>query len=227
MKLEFIISNIFHLITFIILFTFILIIYFRNPKYKGNQFLVVAYFGILVNIMMIMISTFEFSEEVIKIVIRISVMGIILGIPCLMIGIWIFCESWNLVKKTTFFKLTPFLIGALWIVVWIPNFIIIQSIQPLNFQRNPMYMTSITIWIFINLIYTSMRLRRSISSSNITDINIHKKLKRLLLSIYFTFGIPISAMLDGITGLVIFTISQSIFALVITLIIASFILKRT
>jgi len=54
-----------------------------------------------------------------------------------------------------------------------------------------------------------------------------QKLKRLSLTIYLTFGIPISSILEGITGLLIFTISQSIFSLVITLILALFILKRT
>ncbi len=227
MQQEFIILSIFQLITFIILFIFTIIIYFRDPKYQGNQFLAIAYFGILLNIMMVMISTFEFSEEIINIVFRVSIMGIILGIPCLMIGIWIFCESWNVVKKAIFFKISPLIIGVLWIVVWIPDFITIQSLQPLNIQRTPIYMISITLWIFINLIYTLIRLRRVISSPNITDKNMSQKLKRLSLTIYLTFGIPISSILEGITGLVIFTISQSIFSLVITLILALFILKRT
>ncbi|MBN1213898.1 MAG: hypothetical protein JXA99_00495 [Candidatus Lokiarchaeota archaeon] len=226
MQQEFIISNIFQLITFIILFIFTIIIFIRDPKYQGNQFLAIAYFGILINVLMIIISRFEFSEEIINIVFRVSIMGIILGIPCLTLGIWIFCESWNVVKKTIFFKIFPLIIGMLWIVVWIPDFITIQSLQTLNIQRNPIYMLSITIWIFINLIYTLIRLRRVITSPNLKDKKMSQKLKKLLLTIYLTFGIPISSILEGITGSVIFTISQSIFSLIITLILASFILKR-
>ncbi len=214
------------LLTGILAIILAIFIYKRNPEYKGNLYLSIGFILYSLYPFGCFFYELSISELVVKISIRVSYLGTILGALFFLISMSIFCLGSQSDQLNKF--IIPIIIFTIiaCIIILLPFSITCVELNPSSCERSMILMGAISSYILLTTGRMVYLLSKTIKEINNKNSQVSKKLSTFRLALIISLGIMISSIIENITQIYFFNIFNYLFLLMTYIIISQPLLQK-
>jgi hypothetical protein len=214
------------LLTGILAIILAIFIYKRNPEYKGNLYLSIGFILYSLYPFGCFFYELSISELVVKISIRVSYLGTILGALFFLISMSIFCLGSQSDQLNKF--IIPIIIFTIiaCIIILLPFSITCVELNPSSCERSMILMGAISSYILLTTGRMVYLLSKTIKEINNKNSQVSKKLSTFRLALIISLGIMISSIIENITQIYFFNIFNYLFLLMTYIIISQPLLHK-
>lgn len=203
-----------------------ILIYKRNPNYKGNVYLSVGFLLYSLYPLGCFFYELGINDQIVQISMRASLLGTILGSGSFLVSMTIFCvgEKSDQLKKYNIPLIALTILAC--IIILLPNSIVAVEIYPTSCERSIILMGTISTYIIVStgrMIYLLSKTVRNIPDENSP---VRKKLRTFRLALIISLGIMTFSIIENITQIHFFNLFNYLFLLLTYIIISQPILKK-
>ncbi|MHA1475270.1 MAG: hypothetical protein ACTSPA_03525 [Promethearchaeota archaeon] len=189
------------------------LIYKRNSEYKGNIYLSLAFSMYSLYPFGRFFYELGFSELVVQISLRVSLIGTILGMGAFLISISIFCLG-SYAKELKKYKIAGGIVTTLvCIVIILPSSITFEQLDPTTTVWSKILMGVFSAYILLTTTRMIYLLTNTINELKVKSPEISNKLKTFRLALLFSLGIVLFSIIENITQIHFLNIFTYLFLL--------------